>query len=84
MMDREQLVKALVAAGVHPRAFQVPGVHTSDPMPIDFVFLRPGSDGGWETGNYERGQYTVFKRFDTETEAAADTYRYLTGHEPPS
>jgi hypothetical protein len=84
MMDLEQLVKALIADGVDPRSFQLPGVHTSEPMPMDFWFLRPGADGGWETGNYERGQYNVFKRFDSEAEATADTYRYLTHHEPPA
>jgi hypothetical protein len=84
MMNREQLVKALLDAGIHEQAFQVPGVHTSDPAPMDYFFLRPGADGGWENGNFERGHDTVYNRFDTEAEAAAASYRYLTNREPPA
>jgi hypothetical protein len=40
MMDRRQQVKSLLAAGVPPQSFQLPGVHSHDPLPLDFWFLR--------------------------------------------
>ena len=81
-MDRQQLVEALLAAGQPPGSFQVTGVHSHEPVPTDFWFLRPGSGDGWEVGYFERGVYKVRKRFDAETEAAAWMYRAVTGREP--
>ncbi len=82
-MDRHQLVKALLASGVPPQSFQVPGVYTHDPVPTDFWFLRPGEGGGSEVGYYERGSYDVRKRFDSEADAAAWMYHAITGRQPP-
>ncbi|MEU4342369.1 hypothetical protein AB0H00_14050 [Nocardia sp. NPDC023852] len=81
-MDRKQLNVALLAAGLPPESFQIPGTHTHDPLPTDFWFLRKGARGDWEVGAYERGKYDVRERFDTEPDAAAWLYRTLTGQAP--
>ncbi|WP_280271288.1 hypothetical protein [Nocardia wallacei] len=83
-MDRRQLSAALLAAGLPPESFQIHGVHTHDPLPTDFWFLRPGPSGDWEVGAYERGKYDVRERFSTEPAASACLYRSLTGHDAPS
>lgn len=82
-MDRKQLVAALLAAGKPPHWFQIAGLHSQDPLPLDFVFLRPGSGGDWEVGVYERGEYDVRARFGSESEAAAWVYESIMGQPPP-
>ncbi|MCM6773698.1 hypothetical protein NDR87_09475 [Nocardia sp. CDC159] len=81
-MDRRQLTTALLASGVPPESFQITGIHTHEPLPTDFWFLRP-SPTGWEVGTYERGRYEVREHFPTETAAAAWLFRTLTGQAPP-
>lgn len=83
-MNRHQLVEALLAAGRPPASFQVAGVHAAEPPSMDFWFMRPGADGGWDVGAFERGTYDVRKHFDAENQAAAFLYKALTGHEPPA
>ncbi|PPI94514.1 hypothetical protein [Nocardia nova] len=82
-MDRRQLAAALLAAGKPPQWFQIAGVHTHDPLPTDFWFLRPGSSGDWEVGVFERGEYDVRGRFAAESDAAAWVYESMMGHPPP-
>lgn len=81
-MNRERLAAALLAAGLPPESFQIPGVHDADPPPTDFWFLRAG-DGGWQVGAFERGVHDVRERFSDEAAAAAWMYRTLTGRPPP-
>ncbi|MFI5782121.1 hypothetical protein [Nocardia sp. NPDC051570] len=82
-MDRRQLTVALLDAGLAPESFQIAGIHTHEPLPTDFWFLRP-TPAGWEVGAFERGIYEVREHFDTESEATAWLYRTLTGHPPVS
>lgn len=81
-MDRKQLVAALLEAGLPAQSFQIPGIHTHDPMPTDFWYLQPGAGGDWEVGSYDRG-FTIRGRFSSESEAAAWMYRVLTGRAAP-
>ncbi|MGS2806831.1 hypothetical protein [Nocardia sp. MW-W600-9] len=78
-MSCQQLSDALADAGLPPGSYQIDGVHESDPLPTDFWFLRPGHDNGWEVGAYERGQFDVRARFDTESAAADWMLTTLTG-----
>lgn len=54
-MDRRESSDARGAAGVADGYYRIEGVHEPAPTPADFLFLRRASDGGWETGVYERG-----------------------------
>jgi hypothetical protein len=76
-VDRHELRTALLAAGLPPESFQLAGVHEHVPIPLDFWFLRPGSDGRWEIGAYERGVYDVREVLATEDAACARLYRIL-------
>ena len=82
-MDRHQVYRALLAAGLSPDAFELEDVHEHVPVPPDFWFLRRSPGGGWEIGPYERGTYDVRERFDTEAEACARLYTSLTGRPAP-
>ncbi|MFD7842503.1 hypothetical protein ACFV4K_06165 [Nocardia sp. NPDC059764] len=82
-MDRKQLVAALLDAGKPPHWFQIVGIHSYDPLPTDFWFMRPGPSGDWEVGVFERGEYDVRARFDSESDAAAWVYEAIMGHPPP-
>ncbi len=82
-MNRRRLADALIAAGLPAGAFQIAGVHESDPLPTDFWFLRPGNAADWEVGAYERGSYDVRERFPTEADAARWMYTTMVGHPPP-
>ncbi|MFE9858592.1 hypothetical protein [Streptomyces sp. NPDC005780] len=76
-MDRRELRDALRAAGVADGYYRIEGVHEPAPTPADFLFLRQASDGGWETGAYERGVYEVIARHPGEAQACADLLRLL-------
>ncbi|TXS49574.1 hypothetical protein [Streptomyces sp. OR43] len=76
-MDRRELRDALRAAGVADGYYRIEGVHEPVPTPTDFLFLRQASDGGWETGAYERGAYEVIARHPGEAQACAHLLRLL-------
>ncbi|MDO3650342.1 hypothetical protein [Nocardia mangyaensis] len=78
-MNREQLVTALLDAGLATGSFQIPGVHETTPLPTDFWYLRSGADGGWEVGAFERGRFDTRARFDTESAATQWMLSTLTG-----
>ncbi|MFE5740213.1 hypothetical protein [Streptomyces celluloflavus] len=77
-MDRHELRAALRAAGVADGYYRIAGVHEPVPTPPDFLFLRKGPDGAWETGAYERGTYQVIARHTSESAACAHLLRLLT------
>ncbi|MFJ2441406.1 MULTISPECIES: hypothetical protein [unclassified Streptomyces] len=77
-MDRRTLRTALRAAGVPDGCYRVEGVHEPVPTPPDFLFLRQGPDGVWETGVYERGVYETVTRHPDEQAACAHLLRLLT------
>lgn len=76
-MDRRELREALRAAGVVDGYYRIEGVHEPAPTPTDFLFLRQGPGGGWETGAYERGSYEVIARHPSEAQACAHLFRLL-------
>ncbi|MEU9201590.1 hypothetical protein [Streptomyces sp. NPDC048332] len=76
-MDRRELRDALRAAGVADGYYRIEGVHEPVPTPTDFLFVRQSSDGGWETGAYERGAYEVIARHPAEAQACAHLFRLL-------
>lgn len=51
--------------------YRIEGVHEPVPTPPDFLFLRKGPDGAWETGAYEHGAYEVMARHTSESKACA-------------
>lgn len=77
-MTRRQLRDALLAAGLPPESFQIPGVHEASTLPTDFWFLREVA-GSWELGSYERGSYDVRETHPTEAAACARLQEILTG-----
>jgi hypothetical protein len=81
-VNRVALRDALLAAGVPPDSFQLPGVHDSTPLPTDFWFVRPSPDGPWELGPYERGTYDVREILPTEAAACARLHQILLGVAP--
>ncbi|MEE1768732.1 hypothetical protein PUR34_11295 [Streptomyces sp. JV185] len=76
-MDRRELRAALGRAGVADGYYRIEGVHEPVPTPTDFLFLRQASDGGWETGAYERGTYEVIARYPSEQAACEHLLRLL-------
>ncbi|WP_329012689.1 hypothetical protein [Streptomyces sp. NBC_00690] len=68
-MNRREVRDTLAAAGVADGSYRIEGVHEPVPTPVDFLFLRQGRDGGWETGVYERGSHQVIARHSTEAGA---------------
>ncbi|RDI63962.1 hypothetical protein [Nocardia pseudobrasiliensis] len=81
-MDRRQLTTALLEAGLPPESFQITGIHSHEPVPTDFWFLRP-APSGWDVGMFERGTYEVREHFPTEPEATAWLYQTMTGEPAP-
>ncbi|MFI1250406.1 hypothetical protein ACH4TY_27485 [Streptomyces anulatus] len=70
-MDRRALHAALVEARIPGGYYRIEGVHEPVPTPPDFLFVRRGGDGGWETGAFERGSYEVLARHSDEAAACA-------------
>lgn len=70
-MDRRALHTALVEARIPGGYYRIEGVHEPVPTPPDFLFVRRGADGGWETGAFERGTYEVVARHPDESAACA-------------
>lgn len=70
-MDRRALHTALVEAHIPGGYYWIEGVHEPSPTPTDFLFVRRGPDGGWETGAFERGAYDVLTRHPTRPPPAA-------------
>ncbi len=71
-MDRRELRRQLVEAGVPDGVYQIAGVHQPAPPPPDFLYLRPtgrGRSRRWEGGVYERGAYQAGAWFGSEDEA---------------
>ncbi|MFG2291988.1 hypothetical protein [Streptomyces sp. NPDC048603] len=71
MSHRQDLVRALRAAGVPAGHYRIEGVHEPGPPPTDFVYLRGRPDGRWETGVFERGAYETTAVHDSEAGACA-------------
>ncbi|MCT2593241.1 hypothetical protein LHJ74_25615 [Streptomyces sp. N2-109] len=78
-MDRAGLRLALREAGVADDHYWIEGTHEPAPPPVDFLFLRRGRAGGWETGVYERGSAEVTGCFDTEHAACLHLRELLNG-----
>ncbi|MER7699269.1 MULTISPECIES: hypothetical protein [unclassified Streptomyces] len=76
-MDRRDLRAALVEAGIPGGYYRIEGVHEPAPTPPDFLFVRRGEDGGWETGAFERGRHEVIARHPDEAAACAHLLRLL-------
>ncbi|WP_016909397.1 hypothetical protein [Streptomyces xiaopingdaonensis] len=76
-MDRRDLRAALSAVGVPDGYYVIEGVHQPTPTPPDFLYLRRGHDGRWETGVYERGLHHPVTRHRTEHEACVHLLRLL-------
>jgi hypothetical protein len=76
-VNRHALHRELVAAGVPDGYYRIEDAHEPVPVPTDFVFLRRSSDGGWETGVYERGRYEVIGHHTTEAAACTALRRLL-------
>ncbi|MFD7125245.1 MULTISPECIES: hypothetical protein [Streptomyces] len=70
-MDRRALNAALVEARIPGGYYWIEGVHEPVPTPPDFLFVRRGGDGGWETGAFERGTHEVLARHPDEAAACA-------------
>ncbi|MFY0512757.1 hypothetical protein ACOMD4_20535 [Streptomyces anulatus] len=70
-MDSRALHAALVEARIPGGYYRIEGVHEPVPTPPDFLFVRRGADGGWETGAFERGTYEVLARHPDEAAACA-------------
>ncbi|MFD4179186.1 hypothetical protein [Streptomyces anulatus] len=70
-MDRRALNAALVEARIPGGYYWIEGVHEPVPTPPDFLFVRRGGDGGWETGAFERGIHEVLARHPDEAAACA-------------
>lgn len=70
-MNRREVRAALSAAGVADGYYRIEGVHEPVPTPSDFLFLRQGPDGRWETGAYEHGTYEVIAHRTSESQACA-------------
>ncbi|MEU5286744.1 hypothetical protein N7925_35090 [Streptomyces sp. CA-278952] len=70
-MDRRSLHAALVEARIPGGYYRIEGVHEPVPTPPDFLFVRRGGDGDWETGAFERGTYEVVARHPDEATACA-------------
>jgi hypothetical protein len=82
-VDRRDLRRRLVAAGVPDGVYEIAGEHEPVPPAPDFVFLRPDRGRGrsrrWEVGVYERGRHTVSNRYPTEDAGCRALWRLLTG-----
>ncbi|MER7045005.1 hypothetical protein ABT391_08825 [Streptomyces jumonjinensis] len=70
-MDRTELHRALRQAAVPPGHYWIESVHEPSPTPVDFLWLRGGPDGSWETGVYERGASHLIARHSSEAAACA-------------
>ncbi len=70
-MDRRALHAALVEARIPGGYYRIEGVHEPVPTPPDFLFVRRGCSGGWETGAFERGTYEVLAHHPDEAAACA-------------
>ncbi|MFJ8254671.1 hypothetical protein [Streptomyces sp. NPDC094466] len=70
-MDRRALHAALVEARIPGGYYRIEGVHEPVPTPPDFLFVRRGEGGGWETGAFERGAYEVLAQHPDEAAACA-------------
>ncbi|MEU2575905.1 hypothetical protein ACIP3B_26270 [Streptomyces anulatus] len=70
-MDRRALRAALVEARIPGGYYWIEDVHEPVPTPPDFLFVRQGGDGGWETGAFERGTHEVLARHPDEAAACA-------------
>ncbi|EHM24808.1 hypothetical protein SPW_6755 [Streptomyces sp. W007] len=62
---------ALVEAWIPGGYYWIEGVHEPAPTPPDFLFVRRGGDGGWETGAFERGTHEVLAHHPDEAAACA-------------
>ncbi|MDP9947353.1 MULTISPECIES: hypothetical protein [Streptomyces] len=76
-MDRRALHTALVEAHIPGGYYWIEGVHEPSPTPTDFLFVRRGPDGGWETGAFERGAYDVLTRHPDEAAACGHLLKLL-------
>ncbi|MFH9296549.1 hypothetical protein [Streptomyces sp. NPDC017520] len=70
-MDRRALQAALVEARIPGGYYRIEGVHEPAPTPPDFLFVRRGGDGVWETGVFERGTYEIVAGHPDEATACA-------------
>ncbi|CAM5667425.1 hypothetical protein SCALM49S_07651 [Streptomyces californicus] len=64
--------------GAHPRRLLLDrGRPRAQSDPTDFLFVRRGPDGGWETGAFERGAYDVLTRHPDEAAACGHLLELL-------
>ena len=82
-MNRSELVEALSAAGVDPRAYAVQGCPSGAGLAEGGVLLAQDDTGRWILGSRERGVVTVERYFGSEEEACGYLYGDLTRPRPP-
>jgi len=81
-MNVRELQIALRQAGVDPHRYGIEGVPSDYRLSDGTPFLARQSDGRWFLGTSERGKESTLRVFDSEEQACAYLYEYLTRPRP--